>query len=206
MYGKLECCRLISDAVKIALKEAVFWLWAQMRWDVCCSAFFFLPPTFSWRIAQGRMSLNWANVAKSDYCKHLFFVSICLFFPCVIPFSKSQLCFGSDTRTFHLGIITSLGTNRVWHNGVSAAVQSQLSSVPRAQRGYTREHVDEYTEELQSGQALKDDGYFYPREADIANTAIAYVRNKCNGITGFCRTWLSNICLSTLGAHNLIKI
>ena len=44
-------------------------------------------------------------------------------------------------------------------------------------------HVDERAEESQSGQALKDNGYFYPGEADTAITVVALIGNKCNTAT-----------------------
>lgn len=40
--------------------------------------------------------------------------------------------------------------------------------------------MDECSEEFLSGQALKDNGYFYPTEADTAISVIAHIRNKCN--------------------------
>lgn len=84
---------------------------------------------FSWHVAQGDMSPNLAIVTKSNYIS----LSICLLFSRAILFSESQLLgFSFDTRTLHLGIVTSRSTNGVWHSGVSAVVQSQLSLCAQA--------------------------------------------------------------------------
>lgn len=58
-----QCCRLIFDAAKIALQEAVFWLCTQIKWDVCFSPSqpFFSHLLSPWHVAQGDMSLYFGN-------------------------------------------------------------------------------------------------------------------------------------------------
>lgn len=46
--------------------------------------------------------------------------------------------------------------------------------MPGAHYGYAHMHGDERSEEFSSGQALKDNGYFYPGEADTVTTVRAY--------------------------------
>lgn len=144
MYDKSECCRLIFDAVKIALQEAVFWLLARIRWDVCFSAtrlFIFSPSAFFMTCCSGWYVPKFGNCHQVKLFQRSLFASICLLFSSAFLFSESQLRFSFDTRTLHLGIITSPWTNRVWHSGVSAAVQSPLSSVPGARWSYTRKQA-----------------------------------------------------------------
>lgn len=72
MYDKLECCRLILDAVKIALQEAVFWLSPN---EVRC--LFFSTTTFLF------FYLLFHDMLLRVMCplfQHSLFASICLLF------------------------------------------------------------------------------------------------------------------------------
>ena len=105
--------------------------WVEM-WFFFFSGSLCFPPALSWRVAQGGMPLNSAIAIESD-CVYARYLPPSAFSPLVwCFFSEAAPRFSSDTRTFHLGIITSPCTNRVWRSGVSAAVQSRLSSVPGA--------------------------------------------------------------------------
>lgn len=56
--------------------------------------------------------------------------------------------------------------------------------MPGAHYGYAHMHGDERSEEFSSGQALKDNGYFYPGEADTVTT----VRAQCRRQVEYCQS------------------